>query len=296
MSNVLNEAVEMTLATLVSSIAALSVAIAERDVAALQAEQAGAYVTFLLTQDLDERRLSLSDGPRQRNPGTYLHHANRMAWLAERALEHETRQAYDLIRLDYTINDELIDMTRAQQITGDLEALRSEYVAGQTLRLQEIKWTIALSQIDPIAWQALRETGKCTFLLGQRMLDMYFPGMFQHRLKDVRSGNCRPCTPGRGAGAFQNPGAFWVRVPNEQSFLSEQVKADWVTESLANSTTYPQYDQYVLSVCSPVWSHWRSPSSMGGTGRCCLRRRVCWHPWSPWVGCGLDPHAASPVQ
>ena len=48
----------------------------------------------------------------------YIHHANRMAWLAERALEHETRQAYDLIALDYAVNDELTDMTRAQQITG----------------------------------------------------------------------------------------------------------------------------------------------------------------------------------
>lgn len=183
---VLNEAVEVTAATYVSSIAALSVAIAQRDVAALQAEQASAYVDFLLSKDLSSDAYLYLMGLAKQISETYLHHANRMAWLSESALANETRQLYDLIKLDYMIDDELADMTRAQQITRDLETLRSEYVAGQTLRLQEIQWKIALSQIDPIAWQDLRETGTGTFVLRQRMVDMHFPGMFQHRLKDVR--------------------------------------------------------------------------------------------------------------
>jgi hypothetical protein len=165
---VLNEALEVTRVTFISSMAALSVAIAERDVAALQVEQASAYVDFLVDKDLNSDAYLYLLGLAKQVSETYLYHANRMAWLAECALEHETRQAYDLIKLDYMIDNELADMTRAQQITGDLESLRSEYVAGQTLRLQEIKWTIALSQIDPIAWQDLRETGTCTFLLRQR--------------------------------------------------------------------------------------------------------------------------------
>ncbi len=145
---VLEQAVDVTTATLVSNIAALSVAVAERDVAALQSEQASAYVDFLASQTLVSDAYLFLMALAKQTLEVYIHHANRMAWLAERALEHETRQAFDLIALDYAVNDELTDMTRAQQITADLEALRSEYVAGQTVRLQEIKWTTALSQLD----------------------------------------------------------------------------------------------------------------------------------------------------
>ncbi|HVG95944.1 MAG TPA: hypothetical protein VNK05_03525, partial [Chloroflexota bacterium] len=242
---VLNEAIDVTNATLFASVAGLGVAIATRDAAALQAEQAGAYVDFLLTQDLNSDGYLFLMGLAKQTLEGYLHHANRMAWLAERALEHETRQAYDLVRLDYTTRNELTDMTRAQQVTGSLETLRSEYVAGQTSRLQEIKWTVALSQIDPIAWQSLRETGTGTFVLRQRVLDMHFPGTWQHRLKDVRVEIVGLVPPDGARGLLSSPGVSWVRVPNEQSFLAGETKADWVTTSLAASPASPQYDQYV---------------------------------------------------
>ena len=243
---VLGQAVDVTNATLISNMAALSVAIAERDVAALQAEQASAYVDFLNSQTLVSDAYLYLMALAKQILEVYIHHANRMAWLAERALEHETRQAYDLIDLDYAVNDDLTDMTRAQQITADLEALRSEYVAGQTARLQEIKWTISLSQMDAIAWRDLRETGTCTFVLRQRMLDMFFPGMSQHRLKDVRMEIVGLVPPEGARGLLTNAGVSWVRVRNEQSFLSGQTLVDWVTESLATSTVHPQYDQYVM--------------------------------------------------
>ena len=151
-------------------------AIAERDVAETQVAQAKEYVDFLLSKTLNSDAYYYLLGLAKEILEVYLHHANRMAWLAERALENETRQAYDLIAIDYTTQDELADLTRAQQITADLEALRSEYVAGQTARLQEMKWTIALSQLDPIAWRDLRDTGTATFVLRQRMIDRHFPG------------------------------------------------------------------------------------------------------------------------
>jgi hypothetical protein len=243
---VLNEAVDVAAATLMSSTAALTVAIAERDVAALQVEQASAYVDFLLSKDLTSDAYLYLLGLAKQHLELYLYHANRMAWLAERALEHETRQAYDLIKLDYTSGDELADMTRAQQITGDLESLRSEYVAGQTQRLQEIKLTIALSLLDPIAWDDLRTTGTCTFVLRQRTLDMYFPGMFQHRLKDVRLEIVGLVPPEGARGQLMNAGVSWVRVPNEQSFLSDQVEDDWATTALAGSPSFEPYDQYIM--------------------------------------------------
>jgi Tc toxin complex TcA C-terminal TcB-binding domain len=243
---VLNAAIDVTTATANASAAGLSVAIAEQDVASLQTEQASAYVDFLLSKDLNSDAYLYLMGRAKEILEVYIHHANRMAWLAERALEHETRQSYDLIQTDYTINDGLADMTRAQQLTADLETLRSEYVAGQTARLQEVKWTVDLSQIDPIAWRDLRETGRCTFILRQRALDMDFPGMYQHRLKDIRLEIVGLVPPEGARGVLNNPGVSWVRVPNEQSFLAGQTKDDWVTTSLAKSTTFAQYDEYVI--------------------------------------------------
>jgi hypothetical protein len=243
---VLNAAIDVTAATTAASTAALSVATAEQDVASLQSEQASAYVDFLLSNDLNSDAYLYLMGQAKEILEIYIHHANRMSWLAERALENETRQSYDLIQTDYSINDGLADMTRAQQLTADLEALRSEYVAGQTARLQEVKWTINLSQIDPIAWRDLRETGTCTFLLRQRTLDMYFPGMYQHRLKEVGMEIVGLIPPEGARGILNNPGVSWVRVPNEQSFLGDQTKDDWVTTSLARSTKFPQYDEYVM--------------------------------------------------
>jgi hypothetical protein len=243
---VLDQAVEVTTATLMSNVAALSVAIAQRDVTALRAEQSSAYVDFLASQTLVSDAYLYLMGLARQILEVYIHHANRMAWLAERALEHETRQTYDLIDLDYAVNDDLTDMTRAQQITADLEALRSEYVAGQTVRLQEITWTFALSQIDAIAWRDLRETGTCTFVLRQRTLDMFFPGMSQHRLKDVRMEIVGLVPPEGARGLLTNAGVSWVRVRNAQSFLSGQTASDWVTDSLATSTLHPQYDEFVM--------------------------------------------------
>jgi hypothetical protein len=243
---VLEKAEDVTMATLVSNQAALNVAIAERDVAALQTNQAREYVAFLMAETLNSDAYLYLMGLAKEILETYIHHANRMAWLAERALEHETRQAYDLIAIDYTTQDELTDMTRAQQITAGLESLRSQYVAGQTSRLQEVKWTISLSELDPIAWQDLRETGTCTFVLRQRVLDMFFPGLYQHRLKDVRVEIVGLVPPDGVRGVLTNPGVSWIRVPNEQSFLSDQVEDDWTTTSLEGSTTFDEYTQYVM--------------------------------------------------
>ena len=99
---------------------------------------------------------------------------------------------------------------------------------------------MALSQLDAIAWRDLRETGTCTFVLRQRTLDMFFPGMSQHRLKDVRMEIVGLVPPEGTRGLLTNAGVSWVRVRNEQSFLSGQTASDWVTESLATSTVHPQ--------------------------------------------------------
>jgi hypothetical protein len=243
---VLEQAQAVTAATQAANDAALNVAIEERDVAALQTEQASEYVSFLLSQTLNSDAYLYLLGLAKSVLETYIYHANRMAWLAQRALENETRQEYALVALDYSTQDDLTDMTRAEQITESLESLRSEYIAGQTQRLQEVKWTIALSELDPIAWKDLRDNGTCTFVLRQRVIDTYFPGLYQHRLEDIRVEIEGLVPPDGARGILINPGVSSVRVPNEQQFLAGQIEDDWTTVSLAGSKTFPAYDQYVM--------------------------------------------------
>jgi hypothetical protein len=250
----LDAAENVTVATLAANTSALNVAIAERDVASLQADQATEYVKFLGSQMLNSDAYLFLLGLAKSVLETYIYHANRMAWLAERALENETRQNYDLIKLDYTTQDELADLTRAQQLTAGLEMLRSEYTAGQTARLQEVRWDISLSELDPIAWRDLRESGTCTFVLRQRAVDMFFPGLYQHRLKDVQIEITGLVPPDGARGVLTSPGVSYVRVPNEQAFIAGTVEDDWITTSLAGSKTFAPYDQYVMKqiVTSPV--------------------------------------------
>src|SRR5439155_20340358 len=104
---------------------ALTVATAERDCATLQAAQALGYVNFLEGMTLSSEGLEQLLALARQVTEVYIYHANRMAWLAQRALEHETRQVYDFINTSYSSGNELTDMTRAQQLTADLEAMRS---------------------------------------------------------------------------------------------------------------------------------------------------------------------------
>ena len=89
----------------------------------------------------------------------YIYHATRMAWLAERALEHESGQSPDLIRRDYAVSESSPIWPGRNRLTADLEALRAESWPDRRQRFQEIKWTMALSQLDSIASADLRQPG-----------------------------------------------------------------------------------------------------------------------------------------
>ncbi|MFQ5738329.1 MAG: hypothetical protein ACE5JX_04910 [Acidobacteriota bacterium] len=224
--------------------ASLAVAEAERDVAKLRGQQAEEYLRFLQSKTLNSEALELLLGLAREVHEAYLHHAGRMAWLARRALEYQTRRNFTLPQLDYVSGDELADMTRAQRLTADLEAVRSEYVAGATERLQEVKWTIRLSSLDPGAWVDLRHTGICTFVIRQRWLDRHFPGTYLHRLRDARV-EFIGLLPAEGPrGILRASGASWVRVPNDTMYRDGETADDWTTESLADSST--PYTDFIM--------------------------------------------------
>ena len=75
---------------------------------------------------------------------------------------------------------------------------------------------------------------------------MFFPGTYQHRVKDVRVELVGLVPPEGARGILTAPGVWWVRVPNQQAFLVGQTKPDWATDSLATSAAFPQSDEYLL--------------------------------------------------
>ncbi len=245
---VLDKAKTVTEATTAANEAALAVATAERDVASMRARQAVEFQEFLGSLQLNSTGYAHLLGLTREVLDVYVFHANRMAWLTQRALEHESRQSSELVKTSYTTGDTYADMTRANRLTADLEVLRAQYVAGQTRRLQEVRWTIALSQLDAIAYGDLRQTGSCTFVLRQRAIDMFFPGMYQHRLKEARIEIVGLVPPDGARGILKNSGVSWVRVPDEGDFVASAdiTTPDWVTTSLAGSAAFSPYNRYVL--------------------------------------------------
>jgi hypothetical protein len=241
---VLQQAVAVAQATETANAAACATAAAERDVAQVVVNQASEYLGFLENQTLSSEGLEQLVALAAEVHGIYQYQAHRMAWLAQRAAAYESRRTFSFIGWDYETGETLHDMMSAEFLRADLDALRAELTAGQTQRMQEVRWTVPLSRLDPAALQALRTTGACVFVLRQDWVDREFPGTCLHRLKDVQLSFIGLLPPGGAHGVLSMSGISWVRVPNTGEYATGETKADWTTEALAASAT--PYDNYVM--------------------------------------------------
>ncbi len=240
--DVLNAAEGLAAATNVASAAALATASAERDVALVASNQAEDYLEFLQDQTFSSAEgLETLVALARQVHSLYYDQAHRMAWLAQQAARHESRKTFGLIGWDYEKGEELPDMMRAQFLQADLDALRAEHVAGQTDRLQEVKWTVPLSRLDPGALRDLRNTGTCAFVLRQEWVDREFPGTYLHRLKDLQLDFVGILPPGGMRGVLSMTGLSWVRVPNSGLYAEGETKEDWTTTALAATSPYDNY-------------------------------------------------------
>jgi hypothetical protein len=67
----------------------------------------------------------------------------------------------------------------------DLQTLERRFIE-TNYRTLEVDQAFALSQIDAAALMDLRETGECTFTLGEAFFDIFYPGHYKRRIKSVR--------------------------------------------------------------------------------------------------------------
>ena len=125
----------------------------------------------------------------------------RDAYNSASGLARQAEQAYHLERRDPdapTLAAGTWDQARAGLLAGEelqlgLQALERRYMDTNRRALQ-IDQSIALSQVDPQALLALRQTGACQFTIGELVYDLAYPGHFRRRIKSVRL--TMPCIAG----------------------------------------------------------------------------------------------------
>ncbi|MCB9765455.1 MAG: hypothetical protein H6739_37115 [Alphaproteobacteria bacterium] len=240
-------------ATVAYCSAAHNVAIAERDLAALRASQAADYLAFLQDQTLSSEGYGVLLAQARQTHEALLVHANRLCWLAQRALIHETLRYFGVVKTSYEKEGELSKLSEGQRMLTDLETLRAEYTSGQTFRFQEVKWTISLSTLSATAMESLRDSGSCTFVLRQQDIDRHFPGTYLHRVKDARVEIVGLVPPSGVRGVLVSPGAYVVRVPNTNDYVEGEVNADWTYDPLTTlQSPADDYTDYVLKPVSGV--------------------------------------------
>jgi Tc toxin complex TcA C-terminal TcB-binding domain/ABC toxin N-terminal region/Neuraminidase-like domain len=72
-----------------------------------------------------------------------------------------------------------------EQLLVDLQTLERRFLE-TNYRTLEIDQPFALSQVDPQALVALRETGECRFTVNEVFFDLFYPGDYKRRIKAVR--------------------------------------------------------------------------------------------------------------
>lgn len=225
-----------------------NLAMAQEAYAHLRLQQASDYLNFLNEQTLNSEGYAILLGVARQTFAQFLEAAQKLSWLAQRALENQTLRPYNYLNGGFAaLSGELQDLNRAQELTQQLELMRADYKANQGFRFQEVKWTVRLSEIAPNGWGLLRQKGECTFVLKQADIDRAFPGTFLHQLKDIRAEFIGLVPPRGVRGVLACNGVYQVRVPADELYWSESLDDDWVTTALAGSTrSMGDYAGYVM--------------------------------------------------
>ncbi|MDJ0898785.1 MAG: hypothetical protein QNJ55_08230, partial [Xenococcus sp. MO_188.B8] len=105
------------------------------------------------------------------------------------AMATQSAYQYELNKDDTYINFDYWDSLKKGLLAGEslmlgLNQLEKAYIEGNVRRL-EIEKTISLLQLDPLAFQQLKDTGKCEFELSEKLFDFDFPGHYCRQTKTI---------------------------------------------------------------------------------------------------------------
>lgn len=170
-----------------------------------------------------------------------LENASRLAWLTQRALAVESRRAIDVVDSGYVATaDPLGELSRAQRLQNDLEALFVGHVVAEQDRRQRIQITLPLSRWFPEALLQLRETGECVFHVSDELIDRFFAGHLLHSVQNIEVRFIGALAASRVQALLRVGGVSFTRVPNEPEFTRDTIpENDWTVDAFAG-TGHPE--------------------------------------------------------
>lgn len=135
--------------------------------------------------------------------------AAQAAWWAERALAYEIARPIRIVRLDY-FDARLRDVTGVDRLMGDLSELEAVRLAWTRLSVP-IRRTYSLARDLPLAYGALKRSGRCSFAISDDDLSVAHPGTFAHRVRAVTVSVEAPGAAVTPRGMLTNRGLSFVR-------------------------------------------------------------------------------------
>jgi hypothetical protein len=181
----------------------LTIATAERDVTALQLDQANARLKQLLGQFTNAKLYYWLSGTLTGIYQYYLQHATATARLAEDQLAFERAEpAQALIRADYweppaKPSLDVRGLTGAERLAQDLAKLE-EYALSTDRRQLNISQTFSLAQLAPIEFLDFKTTGQIGFATPSTLFDQDFPGHYHRLIRQAKLSVVALVPPSRG--------------------------------------------------------------------------------------------------
>lgn len=222
------------------------VAVAQTDLAILQASQAEAYLGLLGQSAFGSDLYRTLAGHTAKLGKGYLMMGNRMAYLAEKSFQWETRTDSRVIQMSYEDPKSAQgEWLGAATLLSHLDSLVHQRVTGIAQRFQLLKVTWSLRDRDPAALMYLQANGTTRISLPQKALDIMFPGLYLHNLRRLEVEFDGILPPGGIKATVSVSGIGKVRVPNRPVFL-----ANFPRSAFSEDWTYP-FSEYSLDSGTP---------------------------------------------
>lgn len=150
-----------------------------------------------------------------------LERANRLAWLAERALLRETACYGNIIQTRYGTRYSALDRyTSAVALRSDLEKVETTRLLSTALPWQPVRTTVSLlTDVEPSALIQLRSSGEALIRIDRDLIDRRFPGTYLRRLQHVEIDIVGLGGQGRVRGVLRMSASGTTRVPNTPPYV-----------------------------------------------------------------------------
>jgi len=187
----------------------------------------------------------------------YLLMATRLAWLAERAYEWESRRATNTIRMNYGGDETVSKFASAATLLRDLDTIEHSRISGNQARPQLIKTTISLFRDSGAALQSLRASGEAVVVVPQKLLDLRYPGLYLPMIRrvDVEFDGLLP--PGGVHARLSVINSARTRVPYTEAYVpqAKQVEPDWAFPPADGYRIDPNASMVPAFVMKPVFGN-----------------------------------------